>query len=287
MSMHTVIPIHSLMPTPDEALDVMPMPHEMSTFVMPQLPEAGSDADLAGAQAVLQDFVAQMALWLHEGASAPALELQGLPAAVLRVINESLGEGEVSAIVDDDVALRIQETVFCGVWRQQHLAPDGSVLRDILLGAPVPPLLPALARERGAPRLRTLALPAGAMNVQPLLHELQEAMDRSEAGAGAHVINLTLLPLSPADRTHLDALLEGGGVVLLSRSFGHCRISSTAARHVWRVQYFNNMQTLILNTLEVSALPEVAQAAHEDLLESHTRLAELVQWMRESGGVHD
>jgi hydrogenase-1 operon protein HyaF len=96
------------------------------------------------------------------------------------------------------------------------------------------------------------------------------------------VINLTLLPLSPEDATHLDALLAGGSVVILSRGFGNCRISSTAARHVWRVQYFNNMQTLILNTIEVVAMPEVAVASSEDLAESHGRLAELVQWMSDS-----
>jgi hydrogenase-1 operon protein HyaF len=98
----------------------------------------------------------------------------------------------------------------------------------------------------------------------------------------AHVINLTLLPLSPEDAAHLDALLDGGTVVILSRGFGNCRISSTAVRNVWRVQYFNNMQTLILNTIEVVEMPEVAIAAQEDLLETRGRLADLVSWMGES-----
>ncbi len=127
-----------------------------------------------------------------------------------------------------------------------------------------------------------LPLPAGAMNVPALVHELQDAMDRCGPGVPAHVINLTLLPLSAEDSAHLDRVLDGGAVVILSRGFGNCRISSTAARHVWRVQYFNNMNTLILNTLEVVAMPEVAIAAREDLVESHSRLAELVQWMGDS-----
>ena len=86
--------------------------------------------------------------------------------------------------------------------------------------------------------------------------------------------------------THLDVykrqVLDGGTVTVLSRGFGNCRISSTAARHVWRVQYFNNMQTLILNTIEVTPMPEVALAAHEDLLETRDRLADLVVWMGDS-----
>ena len=44
------------------------------------------------------------------------------------------------------------------------------------------------------------------------------------------------------------------------------------------------MQTLILNTLEVVRVPEVALAADEDLAESRERLAELVEWMAESSG---
>jgi hydrogenase-1 operon protein HyaF len=130
--------------------------------------------------------------------------------------------------------------------------------------------------------LRDRPLPPGAMNVPALVNELQEAMDRSGPATPAHVINLTLLPLSPEDTAHLDRLLDGGSVVILSRGFGNCRISSTAARSVWRVQYFNNMQTLILNTIEVVDMPEVAIAAREDLVETRERLADLVQWMGDS-----
>ena len=69
---------------------------------------------------------------------------------------------------------------------------------------------------------------------------------------------------------------------MISRGFGNCRISSTLARDVWRVQYFNSMNTLILNTIEVVDVPEVALAADEDLCDSRARLAELIAWMGES-----
>jgi hydrogenase-1 operon protein HyaF len=59
-------------------------------------------------------------------------------------------------------------------------------------------------------------------------------------------------------------------------------VSSTSARDVWRVQYFNSMQTLILNTLEVVDIPEVALAAPDDLVDSRERLGELVDWMSEA-----
>lgn len=275
------IPIRSLMPEPTDAVDYMPMPREMSTFEMPRLPEPGPDTDLAGARDVLEAFIGHLNDWLATEGAPPALDLVGLPASSLRVLNETLGEGEVSAIVAAEHEIRVQETVFSGVWRQQHLRGN-HLLHDYLLAAPIPPVVGALAREAASPRLRVLPLPAGAMNVPALINELQEAMDRCGPGVPAHVINLTLLPLSPEDVAHLDAMLDGGAVVVLSRGFGNCRIGSTAARDVWRVQYFNNMQTLILNTIEVVAMPEVALAAREDLLETRDRLADLVLWMGDS-----
>ena len=38
--------------------------------------------------------------------------------------------------------------------------------------------------------------------------ELQDAMDRCAADVPAHVINLTLLPLSPEDIVHIDRVLD-------------------------------------------------------------------------------
>jgi hydrogenase-1 operon protein HyaF len=69
---------------------------------------------------------------------------------------------------------------------------------------------------------------------------------------------------------------------MISRGFGNCHVTSTGLRDVWRVQYFNNMNTLILNTIEVVDVPEVVLAAAEDLADSRERLAELVAWMSES-----
>ncbi|MGZ5157648.1 MAG: hydrogenase expression/formation C-terminal domain-containing protein [Caldimonas sp.] len=276
------IPIHALAAEPDEALEYMAMPREMTTFEMPQRPEPGPGNDIAGARDVLAAFVSHLDAWLAAGGENPALDLRGVAPEALRVLNETLGEGEVAAIVDASHEIRIQETVFPGVWREQHFDSDGGLLHDYLLAAPIPSVVGLLARDAAAPALRPRELPVGAMNVPALLHELQEAIDRSGPATPAHVINLTLLPLSPEDVTHLDAVLDGGSVVILSRGFGNCRISSTAARDVWRVQYFNNMQTLILNTIEVVAMPEVALAAREDIVETHERLADLVRWMDES-----
>ena len=115
-----------------------------------------------------------------------------------------------------------------------------------------------------------------------LLHELQAQLKSRKPGDRAHVLNLTLFPMTPEDHQMLERALPVGGVAIISRGFGNCRITSTAARSVWRVQYFNSMNTLILNTIEVVDVPEVALAAPEDLDDTRVRLAELIDWMSES-----
>jgi hydrogenase-1 operon protein HyaF len=120
------------------------------------------------------------------------------------------------------------------------------------------------------------------MNSPALIAEISAQMREREPGAPAHVINLTLFPLSPEDHQVLEKALPVGPVAMISRGFGNCRITSTLARDVWRVQYFNNMNTLILNTIEVVDVPEVALAAAEDLADSRDRIAELIDWMSES-----
>jgi len=102
------------------------------------VPEDADAASVAAARRLLARFVEQM----DDGAT-PRVELSALPAGVLRVLNESLGEGEVSVRIatrnGDGAEVRIQETVFAGVWRELHLRTDGSVEHDWLHACPVPP----------------------------------------------------------------------------------------------------------------------------------------------------
>ncbi|MFZ5539010.1 MAG: hydrogenase expression/formation protein [Pseudomonadota bacterium] len=120
------------------------------------------------------------------------------------------------------------------------------------------------------------------MNAPALLAEIREQVRRFRPRQAPHVINLTLLPLTPDDHRVLERAIPAGPVAILSRGFGNCRVSSTRLANLWRVQYFNSMQTLILNTIEVVTVPEVALAAAEDLADSRERLVELIDWMGEA-----
>jgi len=46
---------------------------------------------------------------------------------------------------------------------------------------------------------------------------------------------------------------------------------------VWWVKYFNSEDKMILNTVEVSAIPEVACAAQEDIVDSAERFVEVME----------
>jgi len=269
-------------PDADEGFSYISFPRDVPTFTMPQVPEGADAASIAAARRLLGSFTDQM-----QSDGRPRIELSSVPASVLRVLNESLGEGEVSVRITprngEGVDIRIQETVFAGVWRELHLRPGGGVEHDWLLAAPVPPV--ALERARGAAttHLAPMEMPRGAMNSPALLTEIREQVLRFRPGQPPHVINLTLLPLTPEDQAVLEQAAPVGPVAILSRGFGNCRITSTTLRNLWRVQYFNSMQTMILNTFEVVEVPEVAMAAAEDLADSRERLCELLDWMGESG----
>jgi hydrogenase-1 operon protein HyaF len=140
----------------------------------------------------------------------------------------------------------------------------------------------ATARDGTRDSLLPVEIPGGAMNSPALLHELQAQLKARRPGAPPHVLNLTLFPMTPEDHQVLERALPVGNVAIISRGFGNCRVTSTAARGIWRVQYFNSMNTLILNTIEVVDVPEVALAAPEDLDDTRERLAELIDWMSES-----
>ena len=64
-------------------------------------------------------------------------------------------------------------------------------------------------------------------------------------------------------------------MTILSRGYGNCRIASTKVNGLWRVQYFNSTDQLILDTLEITDIPAVACAATEDLQDSAERLTEI------------
>jgi len=192
------------------------------------------------------------------------------------LLEQALGAGEVSGVValPDGVTAQIVESTMAGLWRVRFHGPDDRLIGDYLeVGA-----IPEVVRRAAVVNARDVAFgaaPEGAMNVMPLLAEIRARVDACEPGDESHIVNFSLFPMAPADMEFLQTSLGDGPISLVSRGYGKCRVHATATRHVWSVQYFNAMDEIILDTLEIGGVPVVALAAVEDLRDSSERLGEI------------
>jgi hydrogenase-1 operon protein HyaF len=270
-------------PEETDQLEYLPMPREMNTFRMPRVPERADTGALRVSRDLLQSLQDALNRWdPAAGTPGPRLDLAGVAPDALTITNQMLGEGEVSIVIGGGADVRIQESVFTGLWRVVACDTQGRIAGDWLEAAALPRIVVETARREARPEIQDGAAGQGVMNAPALIAEIRAQMRGRRAGAPAHVINLTLFPMTPEDHQALDRALPVGPVAVISRGFGNCRITSTGVRDVWRVQYFNSMNTLILNTIEIVDVPEVALAGAEDLDDSRGRLAELIDWMSET-----
>ncbi len=279
------IPVVALGPgtqTEDETLDYIAMPKDMETWRPPVLPEPEALASRPKARAALACVLALLDR-AAQGEAGGQVSLLDLPAADLQLVNQLLGEGEASALVRAEgsaLEVRVQESVFAGVWRVMSFHA-GVRVDDLVEVGPIPALLLAAADEDAENVYQPwrAPLPPNVQNAPLLVEELRDQIARWQPGQPPHVVNLTLLPVTPEDIAFLDHQLGTGRVLMLSRGYGNCRITNTRHPNCWRVVYYNSMDSVILNTVEVVDMPEVAVAAPEDLRDSHTRLADVLAYL--------
>ncbi len=252
----------------DEVLVTLDVPNDVHAY-RPPLSELDAPPEVAGpALAFLKTLLTALRDTPFSPLQVVRFSLLDYPPAVRAEIHELLGEGEVSVLTAGD--LRAQETAFTGIWRIR-----GEGIDDVEASA-FPLALRELATARVLPATPAAEPPADLMNAPALYHEIRSLSAIWHAGREAHIVNLSLLPATPDDLAWLDEQLGRISFSILSRGFGNCRITATALPHVWWVQYFNNMEKLILNSLEIVDIPAVALAAQEDYDETIIRLDEWI-----------
>lgn len=194
------------------------------------------------------------------------------------LLTQALGDGEVNGVaaLPDGVIAQIQEASMAGLWRVRFMDAGGRLSADYLEIGAIPEIVKRAANLT-ADRLLFGAAPVGAMNVMPLLAEIADRMSAYRSGEPSHTINFSLLPVSDTDMDFLQQTLGNGPVQLVSRGYGACKITATGARCVWSVQFFNAMDAIILNTLEIGDVPAAACAADEDFRDSAERLREIYE----------
>lgn len=249
--------------------DFIKMPAPIAGWRMPEV-KVEDPAVLAPAKAVLDDLAAAIRAY-RVGGPSQALSCAHLDERNAEVVTQVLGEGEVSILMDG-AGITIQESVMPGVWRV--VTPDS----DYIEVADVPALV--RARIRAQEQVRPTVpetLPEGAMNVLPVLAEIGEAARNWQPGVPDLEISLTLLPMTPVDLEVLNGALGVGGVTLLSRGYGNCRIQALGVRNVWRTAYFNLDDAMILDVVTVGDVPAAGIAAQEDIDEAHDRLLRIME----------
>ncbi|CCJ07803.1 HupH hydrogenase expression protein [Methylocystis sp. SC2] len=192
------------------------------------------------------------------------------------LLDQALGAGEVSGVValPDGVTAQIAESTMAGLWRVRFSDADDRLVGDYLEVGDVPEVVKRAAIVN-ARDVSFGEAPEGAMNVMPLLAEIRGRVMSFTPGDASHIVNFMLFPMTPQDMGFLQTSLGEGPVGLVSRGYGKCRIHATATRHVWSVQYFNAMDEIVLDTLEIGGVPVVALAATEDFHDSSERLREI------------
>ena len=254
----------------EETLHYLKMPADMTVYATPPLPATTPPAVLA--------VLARLAAALVATDPAP-IDLATLEPAERTALHTLLGEGEVGARIQqaDGSEVCVQEAVFAGVWRVIHTRA-GQVVTDHVEVGPAPACLAEAALQGlwPAPPAWDGPLPDGVVNAPALIAEVAQKAAAWQPGAPAEVINLSLLPMSMGDIAFLDHHLGTGDLTVLSRGYGNCRISSTRLRHCWRVVYYNSADSVILNSVEITDMPDVATAAPEDMRDAHERLADIL-----------
>ena len=257
-------------------LAFMSMPSEMATYSMPDI--SAPISTLSQANETLKQIQESLNSY-QVGATIDVVDLTALDKENRKLVDEVLGEGEVSIVFAADVEVRIQESVLAGVWRVQYSNAAGDIEKDTVEIGDVPSLIrdKTFAGAGIAQVIDQQDYPEGVNNAIPLLTELNDKIKASTNTSEPYAINLTLLPQSDEDLDFLVERLGRGPVTILSRGYGNCRVTSTTTHHVWWVQYFNSQDAIILNTLEVTPVPIVVCASQEDIEDSAERLEEIRQ----------
>ncbi|TFV41712.1 hydrogenase expression/formation protein [Bradyrhizobium frederickii] len=271
----------------EQPVSVFPIGEESLNASKGSLTAAGALAKLATLDSVelaercpnavaLLSKIAQAIAGQKADAPTQLFRLANLNELESKLIADVLGEGEVGGVValPDGSLAQIQESVLAGIWRVRLETDAASEYLE--LGA-IPEIVKRAAADLTSADFEIGPVPEGAMNVLPVLAEIRERALAWRPGIRSQIINFTLLPMSPVDMSFLQDTIRNGPIQLVSRGYGTCRVLSTGIRNVWSVQFFNAMDTIILDTLEVGGVPTVALAADEDFEDSAERLQEIIE----------
>jgi len=102
-------------------------------------------------------------------------------------------------------------------------------------------------------------------NVEPLLHEIRHALKRLAAGEDGTVIDLKSLPMAPGEEQRIESALGEGEVRAELQALGPTVVQETEYPGVWLVTHRNAENEVVARFIEVTRMPEILMAQHEDI----------------------
>lgn len=113
-------------------------------------------------------------------------------------------------------------------------------------------------------------------NAPPLLREVLERVRRLLDSGETASIDLSALPLTPADLDWLHEKLGRGEVAITLDAFGESSLDETACPGVWWVTHRNARGAVVAQFLEAAFVPELVKAQPQDVQTGYESLASLI-----------
>ena len=110
------------------------------------------------------------------------------------------------------------------------------------------------------------AAPSGLTgNAPPLLRELVELVRRLLDHGETAAIDLSALPLTPADLDWLREKLGPGEIAVTLQAGGESTLNETACAGIWWVTHRNEQGAVTSQFIEVAFVPELVKAHPQDV----------------------
>ncbi len=109
-------------------------------------------------------------------------------------------------------------------------------------------------------------------NALPLLREIAELLRRLLETGESGTIDLSALPLTPADLDWLHDKLGEGEIAVTLQANGESTLNETACPGVWWVAHHNENGALTSQFIEVASVPELVKAHPRDVENGWERL---------------
>ena len=106
------------------------------------------------------------------------------------------------------------------------------------------------------------------MNAPYLLKEIAEALHALVETGETRTLYLSQFPLTEEDSEFLQEFLGHGGTIIHSHSNNRSIWRESRTPGVWMGEYYEGPDRLVLQTIEIAPIPELAVPPREDLRSS-------------------